>query len=159
MKLFYSFAILAVIIIGCKPKEAANSTPKTAPNDTELTVDEPRDSTSIQYISISEMNNMKDIGDPYTIISATIHENELWLTVSYGGGCKEHEFELLFNNAYLESNPLQIRLNMKHHGNNDMCRSIVRENLRFDLKSVQVKGEQQLIIKLNGWEEAMDYNY
>ena len=111
------------------------------------------------------MNNMKDIGDSYSILSSKIIGDQLWLTVSYGGGCKEHQFEMLFNNAYPESENEYgetskfITLTLKHNGNNDMCRSIVQQNIRFNLKSIQDKGINEMEINVSGMENGIVYKY
>jgi hypothetical protein len=170
MKYFTIILLAASLLFGCKPKQEVTKTPvsetsHTAVHDNELTVDEPRDSTSILPISILESNNMKEAGDPFTIREAKIENNQLWLAVSYGGGCEEHQFKMLFNNAYTEMKneegeaQSKIKLNVHHTGNNDRCRSIVRQNLRFDLTAVQDKGIQQLTIELNNWEEILTYTY
>jgi len=155
---------LALAIIGCKPKQTVSSTekePVEIKDHTELTVDEPRDTTSLLPILVSETNDMKNTGDMYTVHSAKISDNILWLTVSYGGGCKEHQFEMLFNNAYSESEEgsSAIKLTLKHQGNNDRCRSIVRENIRFSLKGLQNNAFKNLNINLTGWEGNLLYAY
>jgi hypothetical protein len=158
----------SIFIIGCNSnKGAVTSTipDQKTKEDLELTVEEPRDSTQLWNINVSEMNNMKDVGDAYQIISAKVLENQLWLTVSYGGGCKEHAFEMLFNNAYKEianefdSTDASLNLTLKHNGNNDVCRSIVRQNIRFNLKGIQSKGTNKVLIGLKNWEGLLTYTY
>lgn len=172
MKNFIALLIIVSFILSCKPKqETVKTDSKTESENTatakttemELTVDEPRDSTSILPISVSPMNNMKEIGDPYSILSAKIIDDILWMTVSYGGGCREHEFTMLFNNAYTErfdeetGKSSYISLTLKHQGNGDNCRSIVNQNIRFDLKSLKNPGYENLIIRLKNWEEELNY--
>ena len=158
------FVLLGLIIIiwGCQSKRTISKSASPASTENELTVDEPRDSTSVLDISISEMHNMTNVGDAYTINNAYIEQDILWLEVSYGGGCREHQFELLFNNAYLElesDRGTEIFLNLNHNGNGDVCRSIVRQNLRFNLKLIQDKGYRSIQIKLNQWESPLIYRY
>ena len=169
MKNILILTILGLSIFSCKPKQTASSTAEEIENkvkeDTELTVDEPRDSTTLLEINTSESNNMKETGDPYSVLSAKIIGNELWLSVSYGGGCKEHQFDLLFNQAYPESvneygeTSRYINLTLKHNGNNDMCRSIVQQNIRFNLKRIQDSGSHEMEISVTGWEQSMKYEY
>ncbi len=173
MKNIFILTILGLSIFSCKPKQTASSTTsnttktveKAVPKDIELTVDEPRDSTTLLDVNISEMHNMTETGDSYSILSAKIIGNQLWLSLSYGGGCKEHQFEMFFNNAYLEEVnesakvTSAINLTLKHNGNNDMCRSIVRQNVRFNLEEIQERGSNEIEIKLSGWEEGIIYTY
>jgi hypothetical protein len=170
MKRIIVLFIITSIAIACKPKqEVAKSEPsitqKSSVNEVELTVDEPRDTTSLLSINSDPTNDMKNTGDPYTIESAKIENEILWLSLSYGGGCEEHEFKMLFNNAYQErldnesGQSSLISLTLQHQGNNDRCRSIVRQNIRFDLKSIKNMGYKNLLINLNGWEEQLIFAY
>ncbi|MFT4754822.1 MAG: hypothetical protein ACI9GM_000124 [Salibacteraceae bacterium] len=169
MKNILFAVIISIITISCHTQKETVKTEVTVSSSTadqiELTVDEPRDSTSLLIISIDESNNMKDIGDEYTIESAEIKNNQLWLAVSYGGGCEEHEFKMLFNNAYQERLDEEsgqsglISLTLNHHGNDDRCRSIVRQNIRFDLKPIKNPGYKNLIIRIKEWEEELIYGY
>jgi hypothetical protein len=169
MKNIFILAILGISIFSCKPKQTTSSSTeaveKKVKGGTELTVDEPRDSTTLLEINTSESNNMKETGDPYSVLSAKIIGHELWLSVSYGGGCKEHQFELLFNQAYPESEneygetSRYINLTLKHNANNDMCRSIVQQNIRFNLKRIQDNGSHEMEISVSGWEGSLKYEY
>lgn len=165
MKNIFFLICITISMISCKSRKITESPTTSETYQTELTVDEPRDSTSILPISINPMNNMKDLGDPYKILTARIQDDKLWLEISYGGGCKEHAFEMLFNKAYQEQNNKEtggsslISLSMKHEGNEDACRSIVRQNLRFDLTSIQNEGYKKLNIRLSSWEEVLVYSY
>lgn len=164
MKNISYIVILLLFTIGCKPKQVTTeSTEKQQKEGTELTVDEPRKITSLLPIQISESNDMKNIGDAYQIKKAIIQDEQLWLTLTYGGGCEEHEFQLLFNNAYSEggeeSNSKKINLTLHHNGNNDRCRSIVSQNIRFDLKQLQTPDTKHLDIQLSGWETLLQYQY
>lgn len=159
------FVLLLFVFAGCKTKQSATNTTtdnsqSTPKEDQELTVDEPRKITSLLPIKINESNDMKNIGDPYQVQKAVIEDGQLWLTLTYGGGCREHQFEMLFNNAYSEGEMgKQIRLTLHHNGNDDRCRSIVTQNLRFDLKSLQTPDTKKLLINLSGWEEQLVYKY
>lgn len=159
-------ALLLLVFVGCKAKQStidnttADGSQSTPKEDQELTVDEPRKITSLLPIKIDESNDMKNIGDPYQVQKATIEDGQLWLTLTYGGGCREHQFEMLFNNAYSEGEiGKQIQLTLHHNGNDDRCRSIVTQNLRFDLKSLQTPDTKELRINLSGWEEQLVYKY
>jgi len=167
MQIHIYTAILLFLIVGCKPKQLATESTSTTTTETdtlkedqELTVDEPRKITSLLPIKINESNNMKDIGDSYQIQKAIIEDDQLWLTLTYGGGCEEHQFQMLFNNAYSEGETgKSIQLTLHHNSNNDRCRSIVTQNLRFDLKSLQTQDTKELAIRLSGWEEQLVYKY
>lgn len=162
-KSFFALFILFAVISCKSKKETATTNP--VKEELELTETHPRDSAQLLDIKISESNDMKNMGDSYTILDASIIDNQLWMEVSYGGGCREHQFELLFNNAYLESEDEYgepkpyVQLTLKHNGNGDACRSIVREKIRFNLKSLQDKGLSQFQIRIKSWEQVLEYKY
>ena len=152
-------AVIGMSIIGCKSKQRIIEAPPTVENEPiEIEAKNPS-------ITISEMVDMKNTGDPYTIEHAKILGDTLILQLSYGGGCKEHEFEMLNNNAFREYEDewanvgYQTHLTLKHNANNDHCRSIVTKEIRFDLISIQQIGASEMNFKLSGWENHLTYTY
>lgn len=88
------------------------------------------------YDEIIIFDDIRDITlctDPLTVTDVSIRRNTLYLTVSYGGGCREHEFELYGASAFLESYPAQASLFLSHDGNEDLCDALIRAELAFDL--------------------------
>tara|TARA_R110002050_G_scaffold220557_1_gene356397 strand:- start:5408 stop:5905 length:498 start_codon:yes stop_codon:yes gene_type:complete len=163
-KIIFSFIVLFAVV-SCKSKKTATIATTEPVEELELTETHPRDSSELLEINVSESNDMRNRGDSYNILAANIIKDELWIDVSYGGGCKEHQFDLMFNNAYIEKESKtgeifpRIQLTLKHHANGDACRSIVREKIRFNLKGVQDKGLHEFQILLVGWEQILIYNY
>lgn len=165
----YTFILLSIVItlLGCKNQQSSSSSSKDSAQttkDVELTVDEPRDSTSILPIAVSEKFRMNETGDSYHILTAKIVDQVLWLTVSYGGGCREHEFEMRFNNAYQErldeenQSVSLITLSLHHSANQDVCRSIVTQNLRFSLEALNNSGYENLLIRLSHFDDELNYS-
>jgi hypothetical protein len=82
--------------------------------------------------------------DPFTLQKASLEECLLTVDVSYGGGCKAHEFELFMSpSAFGESVPVQADLWIKHNGNGDSCRALVSDKLKFDITAVVEQHRQQ----------------
>lgn len=77
--------------------------------------------------------------DPASIIQAEIKRDILTMTVRYGGGCEDHEFELYWDGLFMESHPLQVRLSLSHNSNGDMCRALLTDELYFDLSLIKTK--------------------
>lgn len=77
--------------------------------------------------------------DPAIVVDAAIAKDVLHIITRYGGGCKEHDFELYWNGLFMESNPVQVNLQLSHHSNNDMCRALITENLYFDLALLKTR--------------------
>jgi hypothetical protein len=75
--------------------------------------------------------------DPVTIIGATIRGDSLELSVSFGGGCRDHEFRLITNGVFAESYPVQTWVRLDRDANNDMCKALLSRVLRFDLSPLK----------------------
>ncbi|MGB0806083.1 MAG: hypothetical protein ACPGRC_05285 [Salibacteraceae bacterium] len=153
--------------IGCHSSketvtQAKSTKTKQEVADVELTVDEPRDSTSILPMMMNESYDMTQVGDPYQILTAKIEDDILWLTVSYGGGCREHEFELHFNDMYIPRKDQEngtsgyVNLTLHHNGNDDRCRSIVQQNIRFDLKPLKNSSYKNILIRISKYNEELN---
>lgn len=71
--------------------------------------------------------------DPLTIDSAWVSMNTLYLTVSYGGGCKVHTIEMYTDGKTTATIPGMIHLNLTHEANDDNCKAIKRETIAFNL--------------------------
>lgn len=58
----------------------------------------------------------------------------LSITVGYGGGCEEHLWALCWpDGSFMESDPVQARLELWHGGEPDPCDAYLSETLTFDL--------------------------
>lgn len=85
------------------------------------------------------------IGDPgaalgtdrYVLNTATVADDMLTLNVSFGGGCKLHQFTLVASASFLESFPVQLHIFLAHNANGDLCRAWLTEDLQFDLTPIK----------------------
>jgi hypothetical protein len=75
--------------------------------------------------------------DGLEIQSAKIVGNTLSIEVAYGGGCKEHVFELYVSPALAKSLPPKGSLILTHDANQDGCYAFIRKSLEFDLLSLK----------------------
>jgi hypothetical protein len=87
---------------------------------------------------------------PVTIDSLKVSGQQLIVTVSYSGGCENHSFDLYFDGMYAKSLPAQATLQLYHRNNGDACRSLISEELRFDLSSMKPPGGKSIILKVGG---------
>lgn len=71
--------------------------------------------------------------DAATIVRADMRRDVIELTNRYGGGCEEHIFDLYWDGLFMESNPVQVNLQLSHNSNNDVCRALITEKVFFDL--------------------------
>lgn len=71
--------------------------------------------------------------DPVALRSVSLGGSTLTLEVEYAGGCREHLFDLVAWNGWLESYPVQVGVVLAHDDRGDACEALVREELVFDL--------------------------
>ena len=76
--------------------------------------------------------------DAFRLLEANVSSDLLELEVEYGGGCREHLFEIIADpNAFLESDPVQANIYMTHESHDDLCRALVRKKLTFSLQPLK----------------------
>lgn len=75
--------------------------------------------------------------DPVDVEDVSLSGDLLFVKVSYGGGCAEHDFGLSWDESFAESNPTQAWLVLHHDAHDDECLSLVTTTLRFDLTPVK----------------------
>ncbi len=84
-------------------------------------------------VMIIDANPIDLLRDNYSVDTAKIEDDLLTISVAYGGGCKTHYFYAYVHSAIMESNPPQMNLYLHHFGNDDFCKALVHQNLKFDL--------------------------
>lgn len=101
------------------------------------------------------------VSESYTIQEASINGNILRITVSYIGGCEEHQFELIGNPNIAKSLPPIRSIELVHKSNGDSCKAKMEETLRFNIANLAYKQESGSVIKLNlkGWKEQLIYTF
>ena len=77
--------------------------------------------------------------DPYELEAASITGDTLTITASYGGGCRAHQFTLVASAAFMESDPVQLRVSLRHNANGDPCRAYLTETYDFDLTPIKTR--------------------
>jgi len=93
-----------------------------------------------RVVTMSDLLKISDLPpdsiqlDSFDLNSVAVSGNEIFLNLSYSGGCEEHEFELFMSpGAFLESNPVQANLFMRHNDKDDACDAYITTEVSFDL--------------------------
>ena len=96
--------------------------------------------------------------DPFVLEEASLDDCVLTLDVNYGGGCKEHEFEVFMSpSVFGESFPAQANLWLKHNSNGDFCRGLVSDKLVIDITAVieqyrtQHGRDDEIVLNVHGY--------
>ncbi len=102
----------------------------------------------MKNVTVDAQADMSTTGAAYNVDSISVEGDVLSVFVNYSGGCKEHSFELLSNGMYAKSLPPQISVCLKHTNNEDNCRKLVMQELKFNIAALHYKGNGATIVKL-----------
>jgi hypothetical protein len=98
--------------------------------------------------------------DPFTLNEARVEGDDLIVTVTYGGGCKDHVFQMHTKGQFMKSMPPQLSLYIEHENNDDNCRALKTETLVFDLKNCRNPSAKEVKLIINDDREKMvSYTY
>lgn len=73
------------------------------------------------------------VRDRFEILAARLESDQLVVDVLYGGGCRRHDFRVLWSGALRESSPPQADFLLTHDGHADPCKALRRETIRVDM--------------------------
>lgn len=76
--------------------------------------------------------------DAYSLNSVTVDDDMLNVSVSYSGGCAEHEFRLCWSGTFSDAAvvPVETTLELRHNGNGDMCEAYPTEELTIPISAI-----------------------
>ena len=131
----YTLSVL-VFAIGC---QQLNDQMKTDPDDTLSVSVDGVNPDEIFYTGTVFIGDAGDRfgADAYALNSATITDDTLNISVSYSGGCEDHQFTFVASDIFLESFPVQLSASIVHNANDDACEAYPTENYRFDLTPIK----------------------
>jgi hypothetical protein len=109
----------------------------------------------IKEIIVKEDFSGTPTTDPFTLVSQRTSGDSLILEVQYGGGCKEHDFDMFTNRLWMKSMPPQLNLFLEHENHDDHCRALLTETIVFDLKNCRYPGGNTVMVIINGDREHM----
>jgi len=75
--------------------------------------------------------------DGYSLGSVTVDGDVLEAELSFGGGCEQHEIDLVLRGPWLESFPVRADMEISHEDNDDPCDAFLTEVRSFDLRPVR----------------------
>ncbi len=100
--------------------------------------------------------------DAFTVDNALIKGDKLVMYVTYGGGCKNHEFKAFASDVYMKSMPPKLGITIEHNANQDMCKALVSDTLTFDISTVKYPGKDKdytVVLNVNNWKGDLFYKY
>jgi hypothetical protein len=94
--------------------------------------------------------------DMYKIHTASVDGDSLRFFVSFGGGCRVHQFKL-WKLPQIAEELTKVELFLAHDANGDHCQALLWENLAFSLKPLRIRGKNQVTFFLRGSPEMSAY--
>lgn len=77
-------------------------------------------------------------GDDIQLNKLSIRDHLLTMNVSYSGGCRAHEFNLIGDTAlFIEGGSVSDQVILTHNANGDNCESYITEDISFDLNPLR----------------------
>jgi hypothetical protein len=131
-KIFYILIVTSLLFtLGCK---------------TEAVVDVTEDSQEF----MSTVFTFKDV---------MINGDTLIVNVQYSGGCGDHKFEIKKNGFLMKSLPPKQPVQIIHLSTVDQCRSLINEDLKFDISSFRGTPHGTTVLLLKNWTSDIIYSY
>ncbi|HLV53796.1 MAG TPA: hypothetical protein VKY29_07240 [Cryomorphaceae bacterium] len=101
----------------------------------------------------------RSVGNPVYIRDAEIINDHLVLSVSYSGGCEDHDFALNSRGDYAATYPPELKVTLFHDSHGDRCRSTIDTKLWFDLTPAQYPGTNRVLLILTNTDKTITYTY
>lgn len=150
MKLAINILVIAMMTFfcNCKGSEETTSTKEIESATEAASEKEPE----IQMMSVDLEYSPKET-DALTVNEVSLDGEILTVIVQYSGGCKDHEFNLISNQRYMKSMPPQLPLYLEHEANDDNCRALIIQTLKFDVSKAKFSGSPSCRLLINGSRE------
>lgn len=103
-----------------------------------------------------------DVGsktDPFDIVSARIDGNNLYVDITYTGGCAYHKFKCFGSEAISKSLPPQRTIKLIHEDDNDTCESLVKQTIEIDIRAFALSAAEssEIVLLLEGYSVPLNY--
>lgn len=96
--------------------------------------------------------------DPITVTDAVVNKDKVTLTLSYAGGCEDHDVALWYTGAVGNSDPPQQPVELQHDAHGDSCEALITEERHFDF-SVYDHPTWIQLISSDGDERLFNFFY
>ena len=140
-----SILLSATLFLACHKKETNKTT-------TIATLKSSSESKNIAPIIkdaiVDPETDLMNTGAAYTVDSLRINGDILSIFINYSGGCSEHSFDLYSNGMYAKSLPPQLSLCLRHTNNDDACRELISQELKFNIIKLRYPGKNTVVLKI-----------
>ena len=103
-----------------------------------------------KYIELNFPGYNSLSSDPITVLSAKVNGDFLELTLQYGGGCQEHQIDLVLIQPECGTPPLPPpTFEIRHNANGDVCKALITKEYWFNISGIREKGKNKTNFVLN----------
>ena len=127
INVFMMILLASLMIISCN--KSSNETNVVVKSEIVL-------SKSGEDYAAAYTNRSPAISSPFDLKDISVKDGNVELTVAYSGGCKKHNFEIIWDDKIDSGNPAVINLIVIHHDNDDTCEANIKENLKFTVSDL-----------------------
>jgi len=110
-------------------------------------------------VGADETLDLQNDNPPFTFFDVKIEGDSLIVLVQYSGGCGNHEFEIEKVGFLMKSLPPKQPIRIIHRSDNDPCRSLIQEELKFDVSSFRGTPDGITVLILENWPLHINYSY
>jgi len=140
--------VIALLVAGCQ---------LVGPNsDTR-----PSDSDQLSIIATGDLGQVEK--DPFQIVNAAIEGDVLRLTLSFGGGCEDHDFAFFSEGPVLESFPPGAMIRIFHDSHGDPCEALLQQSFELDLQLIRSNSSDEVVVFLLEFDHSgtrrLSYKY
>lgn len=126
---------VALLVLAPYPQDFGEPDPKEYVATIRVTKVEP--SECYPQVIITDTPPDSLLLDPYWLEDLSIDGDVLTISLTYSGGCNDHDYQLYMSPAaFMESYPVQANLYLWHNGYDDACDAIIAEDVRFDITPI-----------------------
>ena len=75
-------------------------------------------------------------GDTYSINYVKREGDFIQVNLSYSGGCKNHDFEVIWDGVVYTDEPCHMNLMLVHDANDDLCEAYITETIVINLEAL-----------------------
>jgi len=75
-------------------------------------------------------------GDGYSINSVKREGDLIQINVTYSGGCRVHEFEIVWDGIVYTDSPCHMNLLLVHNGNGDTCEALITDTVIINVNTL-----------------------
>ena len=118
------FSLCLVFLFACRHSDMAE---KDIANQTSAVEEQ------VARVRVVGAEGLEMKKDQASILEARLDGERLHLRVQYGGGARQHDFELLCLDALAKSMPPKATLYLSHNANGDLAKALITQDLVFDL--------------------------